>query len=209
MTMAIPVKHRWIFYLIMLACTLVAVKWAGGQDRAEVAVAEPLPRADTATVPASRDSSATEAVPELQLDKLSRRARPTSASDPFEARSWEELARAEARRSAPPPPPPPPQAPPLPFVYLGKLIEEGGRVTVFLTKQDRNYIVRTGDTIDGVYAVEAAEEERVVFTYLPLGISQTLAFAAPTGPGGNLPAPAALPAAASAAAKRDDDEEDN
>ena len=84
-------------------------------------------------------------------------------------------------------PPPPPQAPPLPFTYLGKMID-GEQTTVFLTRQDRNYVVRLGDTLDGSYRVEKIEEDRVALTYLPLGTEQTLPFAA-------------TPAAASAAPK--------
>jgi hypothetical protein len=76
----------------------------------------------------------------------------------------------------PPPkavPPPPPSAPPLPFTYMGKLIEDG-QMTVFLTKQDRNYVVKVGDTIDGTYKVEEVSARMMTLTYLPLKIKQTL-----------------------------------
>jgi hypothetical protein len=168
--MAIPVKHRWYIYVVALALTVLAVRWAGGQDRAPAAaVAEPAPRE-------ARADQAASPIPGLDLDKLAKRIRPTANGDPFQARSWEQMASTQTRRAAPPPPPPP-QAPPLPFAYMGRLIDDGA-VTVFLTKQDRNYIVRAGETLDGAYNVERIEEERLVLTYLPLGIQQTLSFEA-------------------------------
>ncbi len=49
--MAIPAKQRWIIYAVALALTLVAVRWAGGQDGAENSVAAARP-ADEAAKPA-------------------------------------------------------------------------------------------------------------------------------------------------------------
>jgi hypothetical protein len=109
----------------------------------------------------------------VRLDLLERRAAASPAGDPFEARSWEPRLVAAPRNL----PPPPPQAPPVPFTYLGKMID-GEKMTVFLARQDRNYVVRPGDTLDGAYRVEAIEEEGLALTYLPLGTRQTLAFGA-------------------------------
>ena len=146
--MAIPTKQRWIFYLIALALTLIAVKWAGGEDRAKSAVpaARPAERADRARAAAGTET-APAAASEVHLDRLEPRAPAQAGSDLFRSLSWQSLAQDEVRRTAgPPPPPPSPQAPPLPFSYMGKLIE-GGKTTAFLTKEDRNYIVRPGDTL--------------------------------------------------------------
>jgi hypothetical protein len=71
---------------------------------------------------------------------------------------------------------------------MGKWIEDGD-VIVFLTKQDRTYIVRAGDTLDRTYRVEKIEEDRLVLNYLPLGIRQTLQFAAAPPPAGTPPQP--------------------
>ena len=49
---------------------------------------------------------------------------------------------------------------------------------MFLAKQDRNYIVRAGDTIEGTYLVEKIGDEALVLVYLPLKAKQTLAFVA-------------------------------
>lgn len=69
--------------------------------------------------------------------------------------------------------PPPPAAPPLPFTYLGKLVEEGV-LTVFLTRQDRNYVIKAGDVIDGTYRVDTINPSTLTLTYLPLDIKQSM-----------------------------------
>ena len=91
----------------------------------------------------------------------------------------------------------------MPFAYLGKLVEDA-TTTVFLARQDRNYIVRAGDTIDGTYRVERIGDDALVVTYLPLKIQQTLPFGEPGA------APARAPAAAGARPqKRMPDDEDD
>ncbi len=75
----------------------------------------------------------------------------------------------------PPPPPPAPTAPPFPFTFLGSYAPEGANVVYFLAKGDRVLDAHVGDRIDGVYQFESAEGGQLVFTYLPLGVRQTLA----------------------------------
>jgi hypothetical protein len=109
-------------------------------------------------------------LPELPLERLEQRGSREAVRDAFEARSW-----------APPPPkpapPPPPQAPPLPFKYMGKIMD-GGQVVVFLIKQDKNYVVRAGDKLDNDYQVEEINPGLMTLTYLPLGQKQTIAIGA-------------------------------
>jgi hypothetical protein len=169
--MAIPSKHRWIFYIVALLFTVAAVHFAGGDDRAVTAVVAPA--AERPERPQARVE--TDGIPELDLDKLEPRAHKKPDGDPFGAKSWDEMARAEARRNAPPPTPPKPQAPPLAFAYMGKLIDDEQTI-LFLTKESRNYILRQGDVIDGIYRVDEIGEHAVSFTYLPLKVKQTLAF---------------------------------
>lgn len=69
--------------------------------------------------------------------------------------------------------PPPPMAPPLPFVYMGKSADQG-RVTVFLTRNNKPYIARLGDVLDGQYRVDAINPPMLEFTYLPLAQKQML-----------------------------------
>ncbi|HKC44651.1 MAG TPA: hypothetical protein VKC64_12540, partial [Burkholderiales bacterium] len=90
----------------------------------------------------------------MKLDRLAQREEPKVGGNPADARSWAEAEA--ARRSAAPALPSSPQAPPLPFTFMGRMVD-GKRVTVFLTNAngDRTWVVRPGDTIDDVYRVEA------------------------------------------------------
>lgn len=66
-----------------------------------------------------------------------------------------------------------PVAPPLPFRYLGQMTDEG-RVTLFLSVNERNIAVRAGETIDDQYRIDSIDNGVAVFTYLPLKHRQTL-----------------------------------
>jgi hypothetical protein len=167
--MAMPPRARWLLLGIALALVLVAARLVGRENEGPPPVA-----------PAARTHATVNEQPagrlEIELDRIAARKSGAPAGDPFRALSWQSVAQEEARKNAPPPPPPPPpQAPPLPFTYMGKLIEDG-RVVVFLTQGDRNYIVHPGDTIDGTYRVDAVTEQRLSLTYLPLKQKQELAF---------------------------------
>lgn len=174
--MSIGKKQRWSVLILLLGLTLSATAWVSQHDEPDTAVAE----ADAAQPEIDAAQPANIAQPEkkaeqtahesagLNLEKLQRAPAEDAATDLFAAKSW----------YVPPPPPkpmspPPPSAPLLPFAYMGKLIEDG-QTTVFLTKQDRNYVVKTGDTIDGTYKVEEVSARILTLTYLPLNIKQTL-----------------------------------
>ena len=66
-----------------------------------------------------------------------------------------------------------PVAPPLPFSYMGKIIENG-KLTIFLTRDDKTYAISAGETIDHQYMVNAITSQRIDFTYIPLGQKQTM-----------------------------------
>ena len=66
-----------------------------------------------------------------------------------------------------------PAAPPLPFTYLGKMTEEG-KITVYIAKSGRNYALTGGEVIDGMYAVESIEAQKIIFNYIPLKTEQVL-----------------------------------
>jgi len=85
----------------------------------------------------------------------------------FAPRSWQ----------PPPPPPPPaskPKAPPLPFKYTGKLIEDK-TIRVFLTQGDTTTLVAAGDKL-GNYDIERVTTASVVLLFRPLQEKQTLNF---------------------------------
>jgi hypothetical protein len=105
----------------------------------------------------------------------------TSAESLFAAHSW---------YIAPPPPPPPPPppvltaaqeaalrapvAPPLPFAYMGSYTVDGSDPILFLTRGDRVYSVRVGESLDDTYSVESLNNGQLVMTYKPLKIQQQL-----------------------------------
>jgi hypothetical protein len=181
---ALGTRSRWAVYGVALAATLLAMRWAGGQDER---VAQPS-REARAERPAARAEPAPsrEALPALDIALLGARAAGGSGRDLFPAVDWEQNAREEEVRRRPPPrpaPPPPPQAPPVPFTYMGKLVEDG-KATAFLVQGDRNVIAREGETLAGGWRVDAIGEQSMTFTYESLNQQRTLSFAARAEPGG-------------------------
>jgi len=67
----------------------------------------------------------------------------------------------------------PPQAPALPFTYLGTVDDNGSNI-IFLSKDQRLYTIKIGDTLDGQYRLEEAGKTSLQFLYLPLNIKQSL-----------------------------------
>ncbi len=64
-------------------------------------------------------------------------------------------------------------APPLPFVFLGR-IKQDGMETIFLAIDQRSFSVKPNDILDGTYLVNSIEQDKIVFTYLPLKTQQAL-----------------------------------
>lgn len=145
-------RWRWILVLGVLTAS-GALFPPGGK----------APEATVAAVDKPRPPRAESRRPEPVIQEI-RRAAFETEGDAFAVRSW-----------APPPPPAAaaPTAPPLPFTFLGKQYEDEAWV-VFLGWQDRVYIVREGDAIDGQYRVDAIRPPTLTLTYLPLPQVQTL-----------------------------------
>ncbi len=164
--------------LILAAAAAAAVTaylgQADDQPAVKVAALAPVERK-----PAEADPRAVEiaAIPE----RLVPRVIDIVPDDAFAVKSW-----APPLPPAPPQPkvapkpvviaPPKPEAPALPFRYLGRL-EENGEILFFLAAGDRLAPVRVGQDLLGNYRLEAASENTLTFTYLPLNITQTLSFA--------------------------------
>lgn len=137
-------------------------------SKAQVVAAAP-PRPGPALV--ARAPAA--AAPPAELLLLRPRTLPEGAGpDAFPARDW-----------TPPPPPPlpappalppaPPQAPALPFAFIGKEMD-GGQWIVFLSQQDRTYVVKAGDVIESTYRIDSIAPPTLTSTYLPLVQQQLL-----------------------------------
>jgi hypothetical protein len=152
------------------------------------ATSSAAPQATSPSAPQANSRSASQATgqpgPALDLQKLQRAPALDPDGDPFGPRSFRpappkvKAPTMQAVLEAPPLPSPPPQAPPLPFIFMGRL-SEARDTTVFLTMGDRNLIVKPGDTIDNTYKVEEVSDTAVVLTYLPMNLRQTLPIGTP------------------------------
>jgi hypothetical protein len=151
--------------LALLALLVAAAAASAWNPEALSRDASPVPAAAAARAP-GRNEVALLALPE-------RTPAPAAREDLFEPRSW--------RPPAPPPrfvPPPKPTAPALPFSYLGR-ITENGTTKVFLKKGDELLVARENQEIDGSYRVEAIDDGRIAFLYLPLHARQELLIGPP------------------------------
>jgi hypothetical protein len=135
-----------------------------GREKASAPVAEPAARIDSRVAPAAED---------IDLSKLERPATELAKTDPFARLKLAPPAQAEQASAAPAKP----TAPPLPFKYLGKMID-GDKLAVFVSRGDETYTVQAGQKLDQSYRVDKVGEDSVTFTYLPLKTRQELQFSA-------------------------------
>ena len=133
-------------------------------------------------VPARSPHTAT-AVQDLELNRLVRERRDRNFADLFATTS---LATPEVRAFAAKPEPAPapvhtptppaaPSAPPLPFAYLGRMVN-GDRAIAYVLKGDQLYLAEAGVALGDEYRVEGVTDAAVHFVYVPLGTRQVLSF---------------------------------
>lgn len=152
---------------LVLALALVATVVASVVDFSATDAEPPVQ-------PASRAAAAS-AAPVVPSQGTSARAAPRggfalAAGNLFAAHSWQPPAPKVAAAA----PPPAARAPPLPFKYLGKLME-GGVVVAFLSQGNFTHLLRKGDVL-GDYRVEDITPAGMTFTYLRLNEQQRLTF---------------------------------
>ncbi len=157
--------------ITITALVLLASVVTGREDNlAPAPVLEPVPAA-ALSLAASAD---------LDLDRLRRTKKDSEPQDIFATRASQAMAAPQVAVAAvaKPAPPPVPTAPPLPYKYLGRMADES-RILVFLARNENSLSAAVGDTLDGAYRIESISESSVQFTYLPLGVKQTLGVPAP------------------------------
>lgn len=147
-----------------------------GDKTPDASLVQAVPRSNLEAKP-TRTARAVSEEPSI-LRIRSRSEVITSTTGPIEAlfgsHNW----------TPPPPPPPPaprvaakpppkPTAPPLPFVYIGKKLENG-HWEAYLARGNETYIVRDKTIIDDAYRAEAVAPPNLTITYLPLKQMQTL-----------------------------------
>lgn len=143
--------------LLSVAALALAASVVAGMERPSQAPAAPASRIDARV-----------RVPELDLSRLDRPADEGAKVDIFEDKGSNEKKTDNAQGK-----PARPTAPPLPFAYLGRMLEDG-KLAVFLARGAESYSVKAGDTIGGEYRVDAVTDKEVTFTYLPLKTKQRL-----------------------------------
>lgn len=163
-------KRSTIFLGLMLTGSLAAAALVSEKSTPSGEVAAPVFAEKSA-----RNLSVIEPqLPALRLDKLARVEVSEPELDPFAGKSW----------YVPPSQPLPvepvvstpalPVAPPLPFRYMGRMLEENGHMVIYLTQGAHVYSVSEGDMLEGNYRLERIESSQLVLTYLPMNISQVL-----------------------------------
>jgi hypothetical protein len=167
--MALTVKQRRWVLGAALALTLTAVASIQGNDKSASVVVQPSQIMKTRH-PQQKDEADSESAGSVVLAKLDRQPLPEDVKDMFAGKSW---------YAAPPSRPASPAAPPLPFVYTGKLAEEGEKAVIVLTRENRSYTVSEGDVLDNTYRVDEISAPVMTLTYLPLNIKQTIRIGEP------------------------------
>ena len=171
-------KQRWVIIGGVLFVTLAAAYFAEdetvpeeGKSKVAKSAGQIAPTLVGEGRRAGKDEQRGEPVagplsfPEPAAAKAAEVGEVTAIIDPFRNKSW---------FIAPPPPPvAKPVAPALPFLYLGKLIEDG-EPRVFLNHQGKHLIAKVGDVINGTYSVEEIARGQITFLYQPLQQKQSL-----------------------------------
>lgn len=167
-------RQRWVVLIALLTAALSAAAWVREGDRiadaevVEAPVRQPRP---ASAAPVRKEQTAER----VHLEKLRTRPSADRTDDAFAPRNWRKPAPRLSAAASAIVVAPPPSAPPLPFVYMGKLLSDDARA-VFLTQGERNLIVHEGDLIDAIYRVDKLSEAGLTFIHLPTGIQQNLPF---------------------------------
>ena len=137
---------------------------------------EPVSQVKPLRAQAAVRSHAAPAMPQIALEKLpvATQSVAPDVNNVFVATSW--FVPPPPPPKAPPAkpvPPPPPTAPPLPFSYLGRYVEDG-KLTLMLVRGDRIYTVSEDEVIDNTYRIGHLTGSVLELIYLPLNIKQTL-----------------------------------
>ena len=123
------------------------------------------------SAPAGTSSPSSELVKRLQRKPIAEK--PTH--ELFGSASWQPPVKpvaAAARK-------PKPVAPPVPYVFMGRMSPHGSSEIIFLTKGDQIYrVTAAGDVLDGMYRIDEVAANHIAFTYLPLNAKQIVTFAA-------------------------------
>jgi hypothetical protein len=172
-----------IFLGLMLTGTLALASFVREDESASSEVVQPTSNPKLQGVNAS-------AYPTLQLEKLARTGLDDPEHNPFAGKSFSGSSAfppvIPTLKDAEQPPSESSQSlndsgqastPGVPFRYMGRIQEEGGRPVVFFTQGSQAYAVSEGETIDDSYRLERVSPTQLVLVYLPLKTRQTIEIA--------------------------------
>lgn len=184
--MSVPAtRARWKILLPLLLATVGLVawfEWSAGTEEPDVVSAVVRPRqAPPARTDGAPPRTGAAAEPdgerELRIDRVERKAGTTEGKgdDPFARIDWNPPAPKAPPTAAiaPAAPPPRPVAPPIPYSYFGMSIQDG-RTVVFVTRQERTFVLAVGEVVENNYRVEEIRPTEVVLTYIPLNERQVM-----------------------------------
>jgi hypothetical protein len=175
--------------------TLLAAYFAPDQDGGVVGPAGASTRERPAVAPAAAPVlPATPLIPAAQADaanalRIQPRRHKGDGNDGgddelgnvFAKQSWQPEAprkpmpaqQEPAQAAAPPKSAGPAGAPPLPFLFMGRFVDEG-KAAFFLQLDGRNIVAHAGDKIDDSYVLDSVGADALHFIYLPLNQKQSL-----------------------------------
>lgn len=104
-----------------------------------------------------------------ELDAKSETAKPEGGL--FKPHSWYVP---PPKSKEPAAPPPKPVAPLVPFAYVGRMEGAPQGTVLMLTANNKLYTVAAGEPVDKVWRLDGEDANSIRFTYLPLGLPQTL-----------------------------------
>jgi len=149
-----------VFISVAVVGALASV--VAGRESSTPNVVEPVARIDTRL----------QVNTDIDLAKLEERAhlqnKEGAQVDAFAPRNFSPVVPPQATAAGKPKR----EVPPLPFRYLGKMVEDG-KLSVFLANGDESITARAGQRI-GDYRIDKITEAEVRFTYLPLKTQQSL-----------------------------------
>ena len=156
-------RSRWTLWLGLLAVLIAASVWDW---------THPQPQDDlfdTARPVSRAPAMAVSVAPVEKVEKTKASGSETRPVDLFAVRSWEPAPLKSAKTQ-----PGAVNAPPLPFTYLGKVME-GESFVVFLSEGGRTHLVRSGDVV-ATYRVQEITAKDMTLVYTPLEETQKLNF---------------------------------
>lgn len=166
-------QPRQLVLFTALGLSLAATAWVSREDDVEPVAAAP------------RRATATTAASDTQTDWPGAAASARAAWPAMDTAARNAWGEATPVTAAPPPTseltemaeaPAPPAAPPFPYQLVGRLTDGASRA--ILNNAQRSAVVGVGEVVDGQWRVDAIEPGGLRLTFLPLGLSQFISFAA-------------------------------